>query len=134
MRLDLAVLWGTAAYHLVMGAFSLLSPRLTMGSFGRLYRVEYPDGVSPALEFLWKPFGAFAWVVSAFCIRAAVEDDESARQFTLLVVSGLFTLRAVIRIGYRALLYRAHHVPPRRNWTNVGFSLTLAALAAWCAR
>src|SRR5579885_2479478 len=110
----------------MMGSFSLFSATMVQRAVGVLYDVKYPGGVDPKLEFLWKPLGAFALLVSAFCFRGALVRDPSYEKFVLQALAGRFAMRAFIRLHHRELFYRAHQPKPWRNMANAAFNTALA--------
>jgi hypothetical protein len=126
-QFGLLVLWICAVYHLVMGCLCMVSYPTIKRVVGKLYAARFPDPIDPGMEFLLKPLGALAVIISFFCWRGLLVDDVGYQAFLLKTLAALFLLRAGIRWFYRDLFARAHGTPMRRNLVNIIINTASAA-------
>lgn len=120
-RVVLAVL---AAYHLTIGALSLLSIAATGTFMSRLYGVTSLDG-SPQLRYAVRMLGLQALALGALA-GVAAWDPRSHRD-AIGVLAFLQAGRAVSRLVFRDLLRDAFGIPATRNAIS---AFVLAAEAA----
>ena len=123
-----AVLAALAAYHLGIGALSVLSER----GLRRVARAFYGADLEPSdqLRQAAKMLGLYALALGALLLVAAWRPHEHRE--IVLVVAGLQLARAAIRIRDQGLLSRSFGIPTPRNALNVSLLVGEAAVLAIC--
>jgi hypothetical protein len=119
-------LFGSGVYHVAIGILSMLSVNFTRRVAGKLYSLKIPQDLDPRYEYLWKPLGAYAVWVGAFCFRALWVDEIQFQHFVIEAMAAMYLVRAFQRFYYRELFERAFQVTFRRNLINITFNIILA--------
>jgi hypothetical protein len=121
-RVVLAVL---AAYHLTIGALSLVSIGGTKAFMSRLYGVTSLDG-SPQLQYAVRMLGLQALALGALAGFAAW--DPRSHRDAIAVLAFLQAGRAVCRLAFRDTIRDAFGVPASRNTINAFVLVAEAAI------
>jgi len=127
-----AILFGTALYHLVMGAFVFASPtvlaRITKALYGTdAFARRLED--SPAFLYVTKMTGCFALALATLCAQA-LRFEPAPKRAVLISLAVLFLARTASRWFFRDLFCRAFGSTSARNFKHVVFNLALATLSA----
>lgn len=122
------VLWGSAIYHFIMGLLSMFTVETIRKVAFFLYDLKIEEKRDPKYEYIWKPLGASAVIISLFTVRALYVEDLEYQKFVIQMLSLLYFLRTSFRFFYRKLFFQAFHVTFQRNLVNISFNLVLVIL------
>jgi hypothetical protein len=118
----------SAIYHWVMGPLSMMSVKWTRKIGGSLYSLKLPEELDPRYEYTWKPLGASAVFIAGMATFAYLHPTEVFSVVVLDLLALLYLLRALMRLIYRDLFFRAYGVPFKRNLGNIIFNVLIAGI------
>lgn len=121
-----AILWLSLFYHMFVGAAVLVSVQFTRLIAKKLYSLTLPENLDPRYEFVLKPLGTYAVMTTVLCGYALWTKNTEFRFFMLALLALLYVMRALVRLFYRDLFFRAYATPFKRNLVNIVFNLALA--------
>lgn len=110
------VLGMTCAYHLGIGAVSLLAPETTLHVASLLYDV-HASAVAPQVVYMLKALGMYALFTGS--LLALALRDPSRYRHVILVCAALLIMRATTRVLFFDVLHEAFGVEWSRNLLNV---------------